>query len=279
MGKSDKPKTPGSTTRQKSSTTTANNDDLPTTSNTVTSDQFASLQATIEKLVHDNLNLTTKVEKSLETIDSNNKKYEENNKLMTEMITKLDILTGQNENLLQKNALLEKQLEEEKLERINMEERLLKIINPIQIKQRENNLELHGLTEKEDEDCSREVANVLSKVVSEPVSIINTQRIGNKIGHDGKKRNRPILIHFQHKEQRDKLYTNRVNLKKLEGERLYLNENLPPNLSVLKGKANTIRKSKNYKFLWTKNGNILLRKNEGSEVINIKMLSDLEKII
>ena len=278
MGKSDKPKTPWSTTRQKS-WNTANNDDFPTTSNSVTSDQFAALQATIEKLVHDNLNLTTKVEKSLETIDSNNKKYEENNKLMTEMITKLDILTGQNENLLQKNALLEKQLEEEKLERINMEERLLKIINPIQIKQRENNLELHGLTEKEDKNCSREVANVISKVVSEPVSIINTQRIGNKIGHDGKKRNRPILIHFQHKEQRDKLYTNRVNLKKLEGERLYLNENLPPNLSVLKGKANTIRKSKNYKFLWTKNGNILLRKNEGSEVINIKMLSDLEKII
>ena len=173
MGKSDKPKTPGSTTRQKSSSSTANNDDLPTTSNSVTSDQFAALQATIEKLVYDNLNLTTKVEKSLESIDSNNKKYEENNKLMTEMITKLDILTGQNENLLQKNALLQKQLEEEKLERINMEERLLKIINPIQIKQRENNLELHGLTEKDDEDCSREVANVLSNVISEPVYIIH----------------------------------------------------------------------------------------------------------
>ena len=85
MGKSDKPKTPESTTRQKSSNT-ANNDDIPTTSNSVTSYQFAALQATTEKLVHDNLNLTTKVEKSLELFYSNNNKYEENKKLVTEMI-------------------------------------------------------------------------------------------------------------------------------------------------------------------------------------------------
>ena len=47
----------------------------------------------------------------------------------------------------------------------------------------------------------------------------------------------------------------------------------------LRGKANARRKENQYKFLWTKGGAILVRKDENSKVINIKTPSDLEKIL
>ena len=139
-------------------------------------------------------------------------------------------------------------------------------------------MELHGLFIKEGEDTKDEVKKILSKVIPEDVITTHALRFGVKRNYNGNQRNRPIIIKFQSKDQRDKIYMNRSNLKKLEGERLYLNENLPPNLNILKGKANSIRKTKNYKFLWTRNGNILLRKNEQAEVIHIKVPSDLQKL-
>ena len=41
----------------------------------------------------------------------------------------------------------------------------------------------------------------------------------------------------------------------------------------------TFKKANDFKFLWVKNGNILLRRNEGSKIFNIKKPSDLEEII
>lgn len=95
----------------------------------------------------------------------------------------------------------------------------------------------------------------------------------------GKKNARPILIKFHNHSHRDEVFSNRFNLKKSEGQALYLNENLPPHLRMLRGKANMMRKNKGYKFLWMKYGNIFVRKNEGSTVISIKKMSDLEKIV
>ena len=50
-------------------------------------------------------------------------------------------------------------------------------------------------------------------------------------------------------------------------------------LKILLGKVNQIRKSKQYKFLWTRNGNIYVRKNENTNVISITRNSDLVKIV
>ena len=269
MGKPSTPKAPDAPkTRQASAT-----------EEKTTAEQISSLQSVIEKLVSDNKNLTTKVEESIKSTEFISNKYDDNENNIKEILEKLKELTEQNNNLLEKNLKLEKELENERTERKIMEERFLKIINPLEIQQRENNLELHGLVEKDNEDTKKEVQRVMSLVTPEPVVIINSYRFGAKIGYDGKKRNRPIIIKFSNKDHRDKVYGNRTNLKKQEEERLYLNENLPPSLNILKGKANTIRKEKKYKFLWTSNGNILIRKNEQSDVINIKVPSDLEKIV
>ena len=94
-------------------------------------------------------------------------------------------------------------------------------------------------------------------------------------------RKRPILIIFKNKVMRDTVYANKSNLRKLDDRhgKLFLNENLPKNLKILLGKANKIRKEKNYKFIWTKNGTILVRKTDNCNVISISRPSDIEKIV
>ena len=147
--------------------------------------------------------------------------------------------------------------------------------HPLEVERRQNNLELHGLAEANGENA---VKSVLSKVSPEPVTIVKCFRYGKKETPTGEKRTRPIFVQFLKKDERDKMYNNRSNLRKLQN-RIYLNENLPKFLNELRGKANARRKQYKYKFIWTKNGDILVRKDENSKVLNIRTPSDLEKII
>ena len=179
---------------------------------------------------------------------------------------------------MEKNQLLEKQISIEKEERIKLEERIHMILTPIELEKRSQNLELHGFSEKENENCHTIAKDILTKITPKQVDVLNCFRTGPKFSYTGERRNRPILIKFATQEHREIAFAARSNLRNLENQVLFLNEHLPPYLKMLRGKANKIRKEKGYKFLWMKNGNLLVRKNEESNVIGIKNMSDLEKI-
>ena len=250
----------------------------PNTRSTATSQQIIELKNIVQKLVVENKELKTKVEESLKFTQFASEKYDDSNKLMTEVLEKLSNITEQNKKLIEKNENLEKELLLQKKKSMEMEEQLYKILTPIETERRQNNLELHGLSEENQEDCVAAVKSVLSKISPDPVTIVKCFRLGYKETAKGEKRTRPIFIQFGKKEERDSIYSNRSNLRKLQN-RLYLNENLPKYMSELRGKANARRKENQYKFLWTKGGTILVRKDENSKVINIKTPSDLEKIL
>ena len=247
-------------------------------SSSSTSDQFVELKNMIEQLMEENKKLKKKVEESLQSTEFVSNQYEDNKKVINEVLEKLSELTQQNKKLIEKNESLEEELLRQKQKTLEMEVQLYSAITPIELKKRENNLELHGVQEIEDENCEVAVKNVLSKISPEPAVISDCFRIGNRKTATGEVRKRAILIKFETKENRDKFYDNRTNLSKLKNQ-LYLNENLPKYLSALRGKANARRKEYHYDFLWTKNGNILVRKNQNSKVINIKVPSDLENIV
>ena len=118
----------------------------------------------------------------------------------------------------------------------------------------------------------------MQKITPKPVAVVNCYRTGYKYKRNGERNTRPIFIKFETKDQRDIAFASRTNLRKFDDHKLYLNEDLPPNLRALRGKANALRKEKGFKFLWIKNGNLFLRQNEESKIYNIKKTSDLEKI-
>ena len=179
---------------------------------------------------------------------------------------------------MDKNRILEEDIKKEREERTLLEERIFQILNPIEIDKRRKNLELHGLPQEENENCYEKVKSIMEKITPKPVKVVNCYRTGQKYNKSGGKNTRPIFLKFESEEQRETAYASRTNLKKIEEYTLYLNEDLPPNIRVLRGKANAFKKKNNFKFLWIKNGNVLLRKNEDSKIYNIRKSSDLEKV-
>ena len=254
------------------------NSPMATTRNSELVDQVKSLKLVVEKLVNGNKELKQQIAESLKPIEFISAKFDDNKSIIDKVLEQLKEITNQNKKLMERNEILEKEISLQKKERLEMEERFYRIITPIELERRQNNLELHGLPEEEGEDCITLVKSVVSKVTAEPVVISKCFRFGSKQKPTGEKITRRILITFENKQFRDIVLKNKTNLRKFK-DNLYINENLPWHLSILRGKANSIRKQNNYKYLWISNGNILVRKNESSPAINIRSPSDLEKII
>ena len=240
-------------------------------------EQMKDLKNDLLVLSNENKKINSKLEEIIASTKFMSDMYDENVSNMKDIKSQLLEIKNQNKILLQENAVLKKEIIIEKKERIEMEQRFFNIVTPIELERREKNLELHGLPEKKEEDCDAVVKSVLKTVVPGPLSIAKCYRFGKK--DNGKEKPRRILIQFSTKEQRENVYKNKSNLKKIEGGPLFLNENLPIHLSILRGKANAKRKEKNYKYIWMKNGTILLRKDEFSDVISIRYSFDLHKIV
>ena len=66
----------------------------------------------------------------------------------------------------------------------------------------------------------------------------------------------------------------------IEGtSKIFINENLTPTRKKLFWKAKQLAKTNNYKFFWTVNGNVFVRKAEETEAVLIKNEHDLRLIV
>ena len=242
-------------------------------------EEIKSLKTLLESLMEENKDLKEKVMDSLKCTEFISAKFDEYEKLIkNDVLQKLEEISMQNKNLMEKNKNLENQLKEEKNQRIELEEKMYMILNPIEMENRSKNLELHGLPETESENCKQLVIDVLQKVTADKVVVTDCFRFGRKF-KDDVKINRPILIKFENKGYRETAFSARRNLEKINDHTLYLNQNLPTNLKILRGKANSKRKEKGYNYIWVKNCNVLVKKSDQSQVIVIKKTSDLDLII
>ena len=56
---------------------------------------------------------------------------------------------------------------------------------------------------------------------------------------------------------------------------IFINDHLSPKNRELFALASELRRSRQYKYLWTKNGSIHMRKTDNSRIISIKNKNDL----
>ncbi|XP_077983091.1 uncharacterized protein LOC144437932 [Glandiceps talaboti] len=160
---------------------------------------------------------------------------------------------------------------------------------------RRENIEIHGIpeTNEANENTDATVIRVLQKIDPgiTPNNIEVTHRIGRKFTERDpstpKPRPRPIIVKFSGRKIRDSVYKNKkkiINtttdtLGYTEKNRIYINENLTPTARKLLKSANEKRKALNYKYLWTRNGFIYVKKFDATTVINIRNEHDLIKIV
>ena len=150
------------------------------------------------------------------------------------------------------------------------------------------NLEVAGVSEQEGENVRELVLQVLKVVAPEGnyTDIDVTHRLGRKREGVSGTSPRPI-IRFTTRRMRAEVYAGRKKLRETttrelgfsRDERLmFINENLAPATRSLLWKVNEERKKAGWKFLWTVNGTILVRKNPNMPPIAIHREEDLNKI-
>ncbi len=153
-------------------------------------------------------------------------------------------------------------------------------LDDTQQKDLEQCIQIVGLPEassdKEDAKELSKLAKTKLGVKFKPSDIIQMYRLGKK--KDDKVRN--AVIKFKDKETREKIYSQRKRLIK-PGEpssSVYLNDSLTLHRQQLLFAARKLVKTKRLYAAWSQQGNILVKKQENSKIIQVHDHNDIVKV-
>lgn len=131
---------------------------------------------------------------------------------------------------------------------------------------------------------SKETEEIDSEILITSLNYVT--RVPTKIAN--KRKN--IIVRFVSKIKRDDFLAacrsmRRSNTNPLKGLRvdgvadeIFVNEHLTIQNKILFKETRTVARSKGYSFVWTQNGNILVRKDQTSKIIQIVELSGLNEL-
>jgi regulator of replication initiation timing len=207
------------------------------------------------------------------------------------IMEKLDSMDKRLENLEDKISGMETGLNHHVkiIEELQVDVTLMKKVLPdIQKKVEETELsvlnksvEIQGIPSNEHESLYDIVVAIAEKanVAITPDNIDLAYRRRNKTS---------IVVRFIQTHYRDKLLLNFKRLSnkptakdigfKSSSTRIFINEHLSFETRLLFHKAREFRKENDYKFVWTKNQHVYLRKSEDTKAIKIESTNDLKAI-
>lgn len=154
--------------------------------------------------------------------------------------------------------------------------RLKHEVNNLEWRNRKQNLEIHGIPMNANEDLLVKV-NEVAKMLE--VADVTTNEVANIHRLASRPDKTPgIIVRFVHQQTRDKWLEKRALLKKAKSD-CYIQENLTKHDRTLLWEAKEWAKETNYRYVWFRSGNVLVRKKDREPVHVIKSLDDLEKLV
>lgn len=208
-------------------------------------------------------------------------------------VTTEDIQQFRNEIVEMKNEL--KELDRFKAEVIELRAEVSDLRRQLDTREQRlflKDIEISGITEQNGENLSHILANVTGKlgVDLDPRDIDDIKRIGVRGygGNSGAERPRPVIVTFTRRAPRDQLLrAARVrrglttDMIQVPGNprRIYLNEHLTKSNRVLYSKARAAGTQLKFKFVWTSNGKIFMRRTETSSVLSISSEAVIDKLL
>lgn len=161
-------------------------------------------------------------------------------------------------------------------------------VNVMEQQSRSSNLEIQNVPESSNENLVNIVSGIGSHigVPIDSSSLNYVTRVPTKIANKPKN----IIVRFVSKIKRDDFLAacrsmRRSNTNPLKGLRvdgvadeIFVNEHLTIQNKILFKETRTVARSKGYSFVWTQNGNILVRKDQTSKIIQIVELSGLNEL-
>ncbi len=155
------------------------------------------------------------------------------------------------------------------------------MLDNLEQKDLDNRIQIVGLPETNDEKEDVKQLTKLTKdklgVKIKSADIMNMHRLGKKKS-DEKARN--VIIEFKDKQTRETIYQQRKKLIKNRNAAgsIYLNDSLTVHRQQLLFAARKLVKSRKLFAAWSQQGNILIKEEEHSKIIQIRDNSDLMKI-
>ena len=147
---------------------------------------------------------------------------------------------------------------------------------------RRENLEFHRAPVQQSENTNKIVQNLLKRINLETNE--NEISTSHRLPSTKENTSPPIIARFSKRDTRNKIYTNKSKFNAVsnfgipEMNNLYINENLTKKRSELLAKPRKAKYEAKYKYLWTKNGKIFVRKSDQAQSLHIKSLQDIAKI-
>ena len=215
-----------------------------------------------------------------------------------ELKTAVEFLSHKYDEVVKENSDIKEEIKtikiinEEKSKKIREleleSEQLVLKINDLENMSRLKNLEIHGVPMHQNENIDRVVMSLL-KITDPNISSQDVEESFRlkKFENNPSNRNKnsPILVKFGSTSKRLEVIKNRkkmagFNFKDIgiDTQRVFINENLTSYTKALFYKANMLKKDNGWKYIWTRGGNIKIRRNEDFPVISIRNTTDLKKI-
>lgn len=215
-------------------------------------------------------------------------RIEELTTTIKELQKSINFISAQLDDIRKENKELKKILKEDGREKEIMKERISHLEETMERNEREkikNNIIITGVEKQENEggrlaDIVRSIAGSMN-VKLETADLIACNR------KEGRTDCPPIIVQLAHKELKQKILdarrtigsikTRECNIKGKNNE-IYLNEQLTTQNTALFYQARLLRKEKQYRYVWTRDGNIYLKKADTTQKIKIKNIEDLRLV-
>nr|CAH7748265.1 unnamed protein product [Callosobruchus chinensis] len=166
----------------------------------------------------------------------------------------------------------------------NLNERL----NDVEQTSRLNNIEVQGIPERANEN----LVDILKKIGDKIHLEIDPNQIDyihrTQLNANSKTKIKNIIVRFTRRQMKENFLASVKNLRAttgspkllLEGlsDAVYVNEHLTLNNKLLYRDARQAARDKHYRFVWTKNGSIFVRKDETSRIMLIKNNVSIENM-
>ncbi|XP_026678951.1 uncharacterized protein LOC113467137 [Diaphorina citri] len=149
-------------------------------------------------------------------------------------------------------------------------------INNLEQRSRMINITINGIQQKGNENVLKIVEEIGRKLGF--VKPLEDVQAAHRVNSMNKKKPKPIIVRLLNTKTRDK-WTAAYRQKKLWHENFYINEHLTRRNQELLYQTKQLARKKNYRYVWTHDCKILIRKNENSKAYAIKNLDQLENIL
>lgn len=149
-------------------------------------------------------------------------------------------------------------------------------VNDLEWRSRKLNLEIHGIPQADKEDLLAKVNEVAKKLDVPDLALNEVSAVHRLASRSDKVPG--VIVRLTNQTTRDHWLRKRLTLRTSEDE-IYIQENLTKHGRALLWEAKEWAKTANYRYVWYKNGNVLLRKKERERVHVIKSSDDLQKLV